>query len=120
MTSADLPGMALRLSLARLRLLPSVLAGGALSLLLTLDFLAERDAGWPAALRRDVKLLDRHWEAGDVDASADRLAAWVALARSEPRRWALGLDRVEARAMASEVDPDAPALGWVVNFPLPL
>ena len=54
-------GMAVRLNLVRLRLLPSLLCHGPLSLLRLLGYFLERSSGWPSPLSGDCTFLNLHW-----------------------------------------------------------
>ena len=96
-------GMGVRLSLARLRLLTSLLRSGPRSLLRLLDYLLERGSGWPSLLACDCALLDLHWGVPALPTPMP-LAGWVQLARSDPAAWRSGVARVERRALASHVD----------------
>ena len=95
-------GMAVRLSLARLRLLPSLLCHGPLSLLRLLGYSLERS--WPSLLAGDCALLHMHWGDERAVPIPMPLAGWVQLARSDPAAWRSGVACVERRALVAHVD----------------
>ena len=60
LASAGRFGMSMRLSVARLRLLTTVVLHGPRALLLLFDYLAARGCGWPQLLREDLALVHKH------------------------------------------------------------